>query len=90
MALIACTECGKQISDTASACVGCGAPTEGTRQAQVTHVKIVRPGAKWERTGFLIIAMGVLMISFGERQSQVIGGFGVLIGLVVFIIGRFK
>ena len=26
MALIACSDCGKKISDKASACVGCGAP----------------------------------------------------------------
>src|SRR5262245_37910527 len=28
MALITCAECGRQVSDKAPACVGCGAPTE--------------------------------------------------------------
>lgn len=27
MALIKCPECGREISDTASACPGCGAPS---------------------------------------------------------------
>lgn len=26
MALVACTECGKEVSDRATACIGCGAP----------------------------------------------------------------
>ena len=28
MALITCTECGREISDTASECVNCGTPTQ--------------------------------------------------------------
>lgn len=28
MALIACAECGKEISDKAAACPGCGAPVK--------------------------------------------------------------
>ncbi|TOA25745.1 hypothetical protein, partial [Vibrio parahaemolyticus] len=28
MALITCTECGKEYSDKASACINCGCPTE--------------------------------------------------------------
>ena len=30
MAMISCRECGKEISDTATACVGCGAPVTQT------------------------------------------------------------
>lgn len=33
MALIACTECGKEISDKAAACPGCGAPVTATKPA---------------------------------------------------------
>jgi len=36
MALIACTECGKQISDTAAACPGCGAPVANSGGAKAT------------------------------------------------------
>lgn len=30
MALIKCSECGKEVSNKASQCIGCGAPIEGT------------------------------------------------------------
>lgn len=33
MALIKCSECGKEISDKASACIGCGAPLLSTQDA---------------------------------------------------------
>lgn len=39
MALIDCSECGKQISDKASACPGCGAPVQGPSHAGPKRVK---------------------------------------------------
>lgn len=33
MALITCPECGKQVSDRAAACVGCGAPILAQKEA---------------------------------------------------------
>ena len=34
MALITCNECGRQISDRASSCPGCGAPVAGNAPVQ--------------------------------------------------------
>ena len=51
MALIKCSECGKEVSDRASACPNCGAPPSGvnTRQRRDnTPVRVVRAGWRWE------------------------------------------
>lgn len=42
MALIACAECGREISSLASACPGCGCPTPGPESA-IENVPAPRP-----------------------------------------------
>lgn len=90
MALISCSECGKKVSEKADACPNCGAPISGNTGVLLnpqSHTKVTRTGAKWEGIGFILIVVG--MISAMTAQ----GGFGgllLLIGFMVFIIGRFK
>lgn len=94
MALVKCLECGKEISDKAQACPGCGAPitpaivlpAENAAQ-ETTTVHITRTGGRWEGIGFLLITVGLVSALAG------VGGFSIalmMIGFVVFIIGRFK
>ncbi|MBN8427531.1 MAG: zinc ribbon domain-containing protein [Xanthomonadales bacterium] len=91
MALIKCSECGKEISDRAGACPGCGAPVNGSTatapsSAAVTKsVRVERAGFKWEAIGFVLILVAMFTGIAGA------GGFAGLLGLigfVVFIIGR--
>ena len=92
MALIQCSECGKEISDKAASCPGCGAPV-----GKNTHPhKVTRTGAKWEGIGFLLIAIAVVAMVAATQNpdselvvnSANIAPYFILVGLVVFIIGR--
>jgi hypothetical protein len=75
MALIKCSECGKEISDKASACPNCGAPvttwTQGDEApAQVAATFAVPPSpasakrktSKWAYVGLVLIAIAVFYI----------------------------
>lgn len=56
-----------------------------------------RPGKKWEAIGTILVIIGVIaMVATGGAEKENVGAtamFAVisfLVGLVVFIIGRFK
>lgn len=85
MPLINCAECGKEISDKASSCPNCGAPTKyGKKQAKKerTHRRGNVQGA-----GCLLIIISILL------GLTVIGipfaGFLGVVGLAVLIVGFF-
>jgi uncharacterized membrane protein YvbJ len=60
MALITCPECGRQISDKADACVGCGCPIRKNETAEEIAKRIMdniekkyNPPLKFENIRFL-------------------------------------
>jgi len=58
MALISCTECGKEVSDKAASCPSCGAPISDASAVSLnpqSHAKVTRTGAKWEGIGFILL-----------------------------------
>ena len=70
MALIKCSECGREISDKATACPGCGAPTAALPTAAATPADSgAAPAAtkpKQSRAlSFLGIAVLVVVLGFG-------------------------
>jgi predicted cobalt transporter CbtA len=93
MALIRCEECGKEVSEKAVACPGCGAPIAAAPPHQPSatssdaRVRVTRTGGKWEAIGFLLIMGGVVT---GMGFSFRLGMLAAIVGLVVFIVGRFK
>jgi len=89
MALISCSECGKEVSDKAASCPNCGAPIAGEPSVSLnsqSHAKVTRTGAKWEGMGFILIVIGLIMAIAGQG----VGGLLMAVGFVVFIVGRFK
>lgn len=95
MALIKCVECGKEISDKAAACLGCGAPIAGATPPTISinptsHANVTRTGAKWEGAGFILIILGLLFGMVASRPLSTLGGIAAVIGFIVFIVGRFK
>ena len=93
MALIKCRECGKEISDRAGACPGCGAPlgngssvTAPSPQAVTNSVRVERAGFKWEAAGFVLILVAIIAGIAGAGGFAGLLGF---VGFIVFIIGRF-
>lgn len=87
MALIQCPECSKEISDKAAACPSCGTPVAAARPSATVAVKTTRGGAKWEAGGFVLILAGLYALF---SQSFGVGGLLILVGFVVFIVGRFN
>ncbi len=91
MALIKCPECGKDVSEKATACPGCGAPPLGSSgrasdDRDNTSVRVVRAGWRWEAIGALLVIGGLIAAIAGA------GGFGwlvLIVGFVIFMIGRF-
>lgn len=84
MALIECGECGREVSDKAASCPGCGAPIG----AQGKTVKAKRAGAGLETTGFLLIA-GAVVGAIAGLDPLISFNVG-LVGFVVFVIGRLR
>ena len=65
MALISCDECDRWISDSASACPGCGAPQPETQAggcAEATLGCLI--GMVWLAAGLLVLALLVLVAFF--------------------------
>lgn len=83
MALIKCGECGKEISDRATACPACGAPVGVPQAAAVTTT---RAGGKWEGWGFVMIVAGLIATMSGTSWGVAL----LMAGFVVFLVGRFK
>lgn len=66
MALIACSECGNQVSDKAPTCPHCGAPVAGTPAPPAPHVIVQHapPAKKSSGCGTLIVVVIVALILF--------------------------
>jgi DNA-directed RNA polymerase subunit RPC12/RpoP len=89
MALIKCSECGKEVSDKATSCPNCGAPIAAKEAVTLdpkSHAKVTRTGAKWEGIGFALILIGIIT---AIAANGALGGILAFAGFVVFIIGRF-
>jgi predicted RNA-binding Zn-ribbon protein involved in translation (DUF1610 family) len=87
MALIKCSECGKEVSDKATACPNCGAPIGSEHAPQRrgnTAVRVVRAGWRWEAIGALLVIGGLIAGITGAS----FGWFVLIVGFVIFIIGR--
>jgi DNA-directed RNA polymerase subunit RPC12/RpoP len=89
MSLIICSECNQKVSDQAIACPFCGAPISGKFPKSNT-----RKGKKWEAAGTIAVIVGFILclIQYQVNSSVgfVIGFLILLVGLIIFIIGRFK
>ncbi len=88
MALIECTECGKQISDQANNCPGCGVPVNKN------PLSPARPGAGLETGGFFLLLVGLPVAIWGVYdEAQValaLGAISCIFGITFFIAGRLK
>jgi Predicted membrane protein len=55
MALVACVECGREVSDKAAVCVGCGAPMAEGKHGLVHHVVVDRPAKS--RGAYIVLGL---------------------------------
>ena len=103
MALVDCSECGKQISDKASSCPHCGSPVSNISSIKVGIEKPIELTAKRFK---LISLLSVLIFLFGwvlffiiisNTPSKTTGSFLpmlslllILSGLISYIINRVR
>ena len=78
MALIKCNECGKEISDTAARCPGCGCVTKHGREQKEAKSFLILYALD-----FIEIAVGVIFLMTGKVS------FGVML-LVLGVVGVFS
>lgn len=67
MAIVRCSECGKEVSDKAAACIGCGAPIE--RQASqagesTAPVKAAADGQGEGASGWVVVTLVIAAMAF--------------------------
>ncbi|HZE59640.1 MAG TPA: zinc ribbon domain-containing protein [Burkholderiales bacterium] len=99
MALVNCSECGKQISDRAAACPNCGnpmispaAPPRLTDIASTPAVEITRASViTTEQTskhhkGMQLAGAGVMCLGMGSSAAAA-GSGNAGIGMVIFFLG---
>ncbi len=95
MALIKCPDCGKEISDTAPACIGCGCLMKP--KAAVNTIN-KRKGGKYELIGFLLMLAsigGVVARIYRPDNDNLLllaraSIILFIIGFIIYLIGRFK
>ena len=79
-----CRHCGKEISDLASICVGCGNPVAPSKKYEEEHA-----GAGWWWLGFLIPILGfILWVVYTGDQEQKAKKLlrGAIAGIVVSVV----
>lgn len=80
MALIECPDCGRQVSDVAPACPGCGRPMHATVIEQTNKsIKAVK------LVGGLIFFLGLPALLFNMSLGVTL----VIIGLVIYVTASF-
>lgn len=97
MALIKCSECGREISDKATACPACGNPINGGVQAKETVVVIEQTGKTWkgiQLVSGVSIIIGLYMGHFGFGGTPVadvaiikLANFYLGLGIIGMVIG---
>ncbi|MCL4400099.1 zinc-ribbon domain-containing protein [Patescibacteria group bacterium] len=98
MALMKCSECGKDISDKAAACPYCGNPINGAIKSQVQvsadpnqplKIEPELTSKKWKKVKIIgwIVFVGGLFIMTGGNETAFGAGISVsFIGVVILVI----
>jgi len=91
MALIKCSECGKDVSDKASSCPNCGAPILENAKAVVDEPRRepLGPVIKENGKAIMFISIGVIMVIVGLMTIvMIIGIIPLLLGVAFISFGR--
>lgn len=98
MALKQCPDCGKDVSTSAPACPGCGAPmtidreSRGSGVRQLTTTQETSKSLKLQQLlSALMLIVGFAMIFISSNsggEPNIVAGFLILIGVVWYIATR--
>ena len=84
MALIKCSECGRDVSDKAPACPGCGAPIATSNAVQPTVVTYVRESDTFSGTMALMVKLAMRAVQDLEWKIDQVNES---VGMVTFQTG---
>lgn len=100
MSLITCSECGKEISDKATTCPNCGAPTElGDRIADAESRQILSDGyevklaifkRKITRLVVISLCLGMMFLFIGSLVPTIKGKFFTFVAWIITILILYK
>ena len=100
MALIPCSECGKEVSDIATACPGCGAPVVSERKEAIVKEVVQKFRHAKERTIAGVIFFGgvgycAISAFMGEKGTALArsfkwGMYAIGIGFVLYIVSELE
>lgn len=85
MALIKCSECGKEISEKAEVCISCGNPIQQpdiAGEEKVLKVEIEQTNKKWKKAGCFSVVVAVIGIIL-MGKSVPLGFFVLFIGVAI-------
>jgi hypothetical protein len=93
MALIKCSECGREISDKAPTCPGCGNPINGGVQIKEKVVVIEQTGKTWKGLqlvfGFMFwLGLFMLIGSGNDQAMKAPANIFFTFGLIGWIVGK--
>jgi len=87
MALIACPDCGKEVSDKASACIGCGAPLEAISGSKAVTPTVVSFDAKRKLFHGSVSLIAKLAVKAVLEKGWKVDSANESIGLITFQTG---
>lgn len=89
MSLIACAECGHQISSRAKACPQCGAPVAAdARRGVVTTQQTGKLAKLQQALAVVLMIVGVVLFAGGDTQRAATGGMLMIAGLIWWLGAR--
>ncbi len=99
MALIKCSECGKDVSDKAPACPNCGNPLSiqlvkiATPVGETLKVEPELTSKQWKTVklvswGVILVGATVAMTNGGSRDQLNLGLWIVILGIIALIVGK--
>jgi hypothetical protein len=97
MALIACSECGRAVSDKAAVCIGCGAPLTASSPIDLVPRRSNAPPPTREQIkrrallSLSILALGLIWAGFldhrpGGRLASFMAALLIIVGLCWFMV----
>ena len=94
MALIKCSECGKEVSEKAANCPHCGNPIAGNKVELVTNQPIkVEPELtskgwkQWRLISWGGTILGLIILIFGQSEDKMVATITFSIGLALTVCG---
>ena len=91
MALIACSECGRAVSNKATVCIGCGAPLSASSPIDLVPKRSNAPPPTREQIkrrallSLSIFVLGVIWAGFLDRRPG--GRFALFMATLLIIVG---